>query len=124
MKELVKKIKNNVPIQNMNQELFNNIVEYCRDNDDMKTCWLLYFEYDSFNPDKIEDFYIEKRDSFNVCELLSIAEKSMDIDIFINKIIATKDIDFISWIVLNPIIENILTYEQHQQLIKIVNLNQ
>ena len=94
MQKLVEKIKNNVPIQNMNQELFNKIVEYCINNDDRKLCWLLYFEYDSFNPNKIEDFYITKRDSFYACELISIAGDNMDIDNFITKIIATKDTNF------------------------------
>ena len=116
MQKIVEKIKNNVPIQNMNQELFNKIVEYCINNDDRKLCWLLYFEYDSFNPNKIEDFYITKRDSFYACELISIAGDNMDIDNFINKIIATKDIDFIAWIELNSAVKDQLTNEQHQLL--------
>ena len=116
MQKIVEKIKNNVPIQNMNQELFNKIVEYCINNDDRQLCWLLYFEYASFNPAKIEDFYIAKRDSFYACELISIAEGNMDIDNFINKIIATKDTNFIAWIELNPAVKDQLTNEQHQRL--------
>ena len=97
----------NLP-QNISEELFNDIIDICINNNDFESLWRLYFKYSNYNPSKIEDFYIMKRNSYYVCELISIRDNSMDIDNFIKKIIETNDINFISWIYLNKMIYGII----------------
>ena len=88
----------------MNQEKFNNLARKYIDENKTEELWQLYLENEDMNPELIEDFYISKKDTHAICELISIKGSNMNIDRLIDKIIATKDRDFIGMVALNNLI--------------------
>ena len=91
----------------MNQNEFDKLIKNCIEEDNMDKAWELYLEYEDMNPSLIEDYFIEKRNSYYICELISLEADNGDIDNFIDKIVATKDKEFIGEIALN----NLISYE-------------
>lgn len=94
------------------EEINQKVLEYIK-KDDRKGLWNLVFLYMEENKEiidmsKISDYYIEKRDSFYICELISLAIEYLDIDDVINKIIATNDKEFIAYVMTNPVIKGII----------------
>ena len=102
----------------MTQEKFNLLVEECIKNDSMEDAWNLYFDNDEFDPEKIEDFYIKKKSSYYLAELISINSGSINLDRLIDKIIASKDIDLIGEIALDNLIYDDISYIQREKLKK------
>jgi len=45
---------------------------------------------------RIEDYFIEKRDDYYLIELISAVEEDLDMDKLIEKVMATKDKQFIN----------------------------
>ena len=102
----------------MTQEKFDELVEECIKKDSMKDAWYLYFNNEEFNPSKIVDFFIEKKNSYYIAELISINSGNIDLDNLIDKIIATNDINLIGEIELNNLLTNLLSYNHHEKLRK------
>lgn len=94
----------------ISKELFDDVVEECIKHDDLECMWRLCFKCPNYNTNRIEDFYITKRNSYYVCELLSICS-NVDIERFINKIIETNDIDFIGEIYLSTLLDDDIKYK-------------
>lgn len=91
------------------QNEFNNIAsKYIKKNNTNKL-FMLARDYDSkYNLEKIEDYYISIKDSFNLCELISLSLEYLDLDNLFNKIINTNDINFIKSIENNIVINGII----------------
>ena len=64
----------------------------------------------------VADYYIKVRDSFNLCELISMVSEYLDLDYVFGKIIKTNDKKFIFWIYNNNIIKNIINEKYFKYL--------
>lgn len=81
----------------INQEEFNDLVKIGIKDDKREALWRLAFNYEhkNINFSLIEDYYIEKRDAYYLIELISAVQEDLDINKTIQKIISTKEKDFI-----------------------------
>lgn len=102
----------------MTQEKFDELVDICIKNNSMEDAWNLYLDYQEFNPEKIEDFFIKKKSSYYLAELISINSGSINLDKLIDKIIASNDIDLIGEIALDNLIYDDISYIQREKLKK------
>lgn len=87
-----------VPVSpNINQETFNNLVKIGIKKDKREALWRLAFNYEGKKMDftHIEDYFIEKRDDYYLTEFISAVYEDLDINNLIEKVINTKDRDFI-----------------------------
>ena len=106
----------NLPV--INQEIFDKLVDDCIECDSMESAWRIYFKYPIFKPDKIEDYFINKKSSHYIAELIDINEGSMNLDNFIDKIIASKDVNLIGEVALDNLIYKLLSDKHHEKLRK------
>lgn len=95
----------------MNKDLDYLVDKYIKENN-KEELWKIVFEYDNkVNIDKIIDYYILSRDSFYVCELISIAQEYIDLHLLANKIVDTNDVTFAYMILKNGTIHDIINNE-------------
>lgn len=82
---------------NISQETFNNLVKIGIKKDKREALWRLAFNYEGKKMDftHIEDYFIEKRDDYYLTEFISAVYEDLDINNLIEKVINTKDRDFI-----------------------------
>lgn len=88
-----------VPIPpQIDQEKFNDLVEVGIENDEREWLWRLAFNYNRKNKDFsiIEDYFIEKKDSYYLTELISAIPEDLDMKKLKEKVLATKDKKFIT----------------------------
>jgi len=102
----------------MNQEIFNELIKKCIDDKNIEKALQLYLENEKLNPFLIEEYIIKIKSSFYACELISIGERNLDVDSFIDMIIKTGDITFIGEVALNNLISTELSYENTVKLRK------
>ncbi len=79
------------------QEGFDDLVKVGIKDDKREALWRLAFNYNhkKINFSLIEDYFIEKRDSYYLIELISAVQEDLDIDKIIQKVISTKEKKFI-----------------------------
>lgn len=82
----------------ISQEKFNKIVKVGIENDEREWLWRLAFNYNEKNKDfsLIEDYFIEKKDSYYLTELISAVPDDLNMKKLKKKVIATKDKKFIN----------------------------
>jgi len=82
----------------INQEGFNALTEVGIKNDKREALWRLAFNYNhkKINFSRIEDYFIEKRDSYYLIELISAVYEDLDVDEIIQKVIFTRENIFIN----------------------------
>lgn len=80
------------------QEGFDDLVKVGIKDDKREALWRLAFNYNNkkINFSIIEDYFIEKRDSYYLIELISAVQEDLDIDKIIQKVISTKEKEFIN----------------------------
>lgn len=80
----------------IDQKCFNNLVKIGISDDERESLWRLAFNYNNKSMDfsLIEDYFIEKKDSYYLIELISAVEEDLNIDSIIQKVIATRDKKF------------------------------
>lgn len=80
----------------INQEGFNDLVKVGIKDDKREALWRLAFNYEhkNINFSLIEDYFIEKRDAYYLIELISAVQEDLDVDKIIQKVISTKEKDF------------------------------
>ena len=101
----------------ISQEKFDKLVKVGIENDKREWLWRLAFNYEfsKMNFDKIVDYYIEKKDSYYLVELISAVSQCLDIDSIIDKI---KDKEVIEYLIKNEsIIREYVKEEQFNKLI-------
>ncbi len=83
---------------NIDQELFNELISVAIKEDKRESLFRLASNYREKNKDftYIEDYFIEKRDDYYLIELISLVEDELNIDKLAEKIISTKDEQFIT----------------------------
>ena len=89
----------NVPIPpQIDQEKFNDLVKVGIKNNEREWLWRLAFNYNRKNKDfsLIEDYFIEKKDSYYLTELISAVREDLDMKKLKEKVLATKDKKFIT----------------------------
>lgn len=82
----------------ISQEKFDKIVKVGIENDEREWLWRLAFNYNEKNKDfsLIEDYFIEKKDSYYLTELISAVREDLDMKKLKEKVLATKDKKFIT----------------------------
>lgn len=76
------------------QEGFNDLVKAGIEEDDREALWRLAVNYDKkMDFTLIEDYFIDKRDSYYLIELIS-ATDSVNLDNIVSKVVATNDREF------------------------------
>lgn len=82
----------------ISQEKFDKIVKVGIENDEREWLWRLAFNYNRKNKDfsLIEDYFIEKKDSYYLTELISAVREDLDMKKLKEKVLATKDKKFIT----------------------------
>lgn len=84
---------------NLNQDKFDNLVIAAinSENGSKEKCFRLVTNYESHNLnfDKVIDYYIFTRDVWYIVELMHFLQDDYDLESIVNKIIETKDKDFI-----------------------------
>lgn len=82
----------------IDQEKFNDLVEVGIENNEREWLWRLAFNYNRKNKDFsiIEDYFIEKKDSYYLTELISAVREDLDMKKLKEKVLATKDKKFIT----------------------------
>ena len=82
----------------IDQEKFEKIVKVGIENDEREWLWRLAFNYNRKNKDfsLIEDYFIEKKDSYYLTELISAVREDLDMKNLKEKVLATKDKKFIT----------------------------
>lgn len=86
-----------VPPQ-IDQEKFNDLVKVGIKNNEREWLWRLAFNYNRKNKDfsLIEDYFVEKKDSYYLTELISAVREDLDMKKLKEKVLATKDKKFIT----------------------------
>ena len=88
-----------VPIPpQIDQEKFNDLVKVGIKNNEREWLWRLAFNYNRKNKhfSLIEDYFIEKKDSYYLTELISAVREDLDMKKLKEKVLATKDKKFIT----------------------------
>lgn len=88
-----------VPIPpQIDQEKFNDLVKVGIKNNEREWLWRLAFNYNRKNKDfsLIEDYFIEKKDSYYLTELISAVREDLNMKKLKEKVLATKDKKFIT----------------------------
>ena len=88
-----------VPIPpQIDQEKFNDLVKVGIKNNEREWLWRLAFNYNRKNKDfsLIEDYFIEKKDSYYLTELISAVREDLDMKKLKEKVLATNDKEFIT----------------------------
>lgn len=82
----------------IDQKKFNDLVEVGIENDEREWLWRLAFNYNRKNKDFsiIEDYFIEKKDSYYLTELISAVREDLDMKKLKEKVLATNDKKFIT----------------------------
>lgn len=82
----------------IDQEKFNVLVKVGVENDEREWLWRLAFNYNRKNKDfsLIEDYFIEKKDEYYLTELISAVPEDLDMKKLKEKVMATKDNNFIT----------------------------
>ena len=82
----------------ISQEKFDKIVKVGIENDEREWLWRLAFNYNRKNKDfsLIEDYFIEKKDSYYLTELISAVREDLNMKNLKEKVLATKDKKFIT----------------------------
>ena len=82
----------------IDQEKFNDLVEVGIKNNEREWLWRLAFNYNRKNKDfsLIEDYFIEKKDSYYLTELISAVREDLNMKKLKEKVLGTKDKKFIT----------------------------
>ena len=82
----------------IDQEKFNDLVKVGIKNNEREWLWRLTFNYNRKNKDfsLIEDYFIEKKDSYYLTELISAVREDLDMKKLKEKVLATNDKKFIT----------------------------
>lgn len=83
---------------NIDQETFDDLVNAGIKKDKREALWRLAFNYNGKqkNFSCIGDYFIEKRDDYYLTELISAVKEDLDMDKIIEKVVNTKDKNFIN----------------------------
>ena len=111
--DYLKNFKPNWPSSIKRYKSFNRYLNKLIDNyikeDNKEELWNLANKYENkIDLEKIANYYIKIRDSYYICELISIVSEYLNLDNIFTKIIATKNEEFIFFVSKNPIIKGII----------------
>lgn len=100
-------------VPNLNQNEFDSLVEAAINSGEnsRENCFRLVtnYEYHNLNFDKVIDYYISCKDVWYIVESMHFLQADYDLEIFVNKIIETKDKDFIKKILDDEYINHTLS---------------
>lgn len=108
-----------VPITpNISQEAFDDLVLVGIKEDKRESLWRLAMNYNQKRKDfsKIEDYFIKKRDSYYLAELISGVNEDLDLDKLIEKVLNTNDLDFIKKLANTDYLHPIFSKQQKEKV--------
>ncbi len=102
----------------ISQKDFDELIEVGIKEDKRESLWRMAMNYNRKNKDfsKIEDYFISIRDDYYLAELISGVEEDLDLDRLIDKVLRTKDNDFIKKLANTSYLEPIFTDEQKEKI--------
>lgn len=104
------------------QEGFNDLVKAGIEEDDREALWRLAVNYDKkMDFTLIEDYFIDKRDSYYLIELIS-ATDSVNLDNIVSKVVATNDRKFMIDLANRSLELSIITKEDIDKIKEKYNL--
>jgi len=77
------------------QQRFNLIIDVLIKEDRRELMWRLCGTYSNYNYNKVVDYFVDKKDSWYVEELVCFVNGELDQEYLVNKMIETKDKEFI-----------------------------
>ena len=77
------------------QQRFNLIIDVLIKEDRRELMWRLCVTYSNYNYNKVVDYFVDKKDSWYVEELVCFVNGELDQEYLVNKMIETKDKEFI-----------------------------
>lgn len=87
------------------KNIMNKLVDKYIIEDNKEELINLVFEYkDKIDLNKIAHYFIDKKDDYNICELISIVPEYLDLNDIFDSIIKTNDEEFMFWIINNSTI--------------------
>ncbi len=100
------------------QENFDELIEVGIKEDKREALWRMAMNYTRKNKNfsKIEDYFILKRDDYYLAELISGVNEDLDLDRLIDKVLKTKDTEFIKELVNTPYLDPIFTDSQKEKM--------
>lgn len=103
---------------NIEQKDFDDLVDAGIKEDKRESLWRLAMNYNRKGKDfsKIEDYFILKRDDDYLAELISSVEEDLDLDRLIDKVLETKDKDFIKKLANTTYLHHIFNEEQKEKV--------
>lgn len=102
IEEIMKNLDNSIvltyPIGEVNQQMIDELMDYCIKNDLREKAWRLALTFDKKNLDfsKLADYYIEVKDDWYLSELIYVLKDKLKFYDLYQKTMATKDKTFIS----------------------------
>ena len=98
-------------------EDLDKLVDKLIEEDNRKELWLLAMEkQNNIDLNKIANYYIDKKDAFNICELICIVPEYLNLDSIFKKIVKTKDKDFMMWILKNGSVKSLVNNKYREAL--------
>lgn len=97
-KNIIEQLKYRLTLDNpplITQERFDAIVDVLIKEDRRELMWRLCGTYSNYNYNKVIDYFVDKRDSWYVEELVCFVNGKLDQEYLVNKMIETKDKEFI-----------------------------
>ena len=85
----------------MDEELDKLVDKYISEDNRVELFYLAFEHTNKIDLNKIAHFFIDKRDDYNICELISSIPEYLDLDDIFDSIINTKDDEFMFWIINN-----------------------
>lgn len=87
-------VPNSLPLT---REKFNTLAHLAMKQDNREALWRLAFNYNNQQMDMetIENYFIEKRDHYYLAEIVSACREDISVKRVIDKVLATKDDEFI-----------------------------
>ncbi len=101
IEEIMKNLDNSIvltyPIGEVNQQMIDELMDYCIKNDLREKAWRLALTFDKKNLDfsKLADYYIEVKDDWYLSELIYVLNENLKLYDLYQKTMATNDKEFI-----------------------------
>ena len=96
---IIENLENSLVLDNppkITQQRFDSIIDVLIKEDRRELMWRLCGTYSNYNYNKVIDYFIDKKDSWYVEELICFVDGELDQEYLVNKMIETKDKEFIN----------------------------
>lgn len=97
--KIIKNLEKNLVLTyhiDMNQQKLDELIDYCIKNDLREKAWRIALTFSNYDYSKLADYYLKVKDDWYLSELLYVVgEEKIKIYELYNKVLNTKDLQFI-----------------------------